>query len=97
MDYIHELLIADDYLDANDDEATLDVAIETQSDQTPVSAASPETGPSPGPSSALPWCKYGVCVVMPQEIENKCCRQQRCVTSHQDFRNSALTQMSSNW
>ena len=41
MDYIHGLLIAEDDLDANDDEVTSNVEIE-----------SPESGPSSGPSSA---------------------------------------------
>ena len=89
MDYIHGLLIAEDDLDA-DDEVTSNVEIESQSDQTPVSASSPESGPSSGPSSALPWCKCGVCVVMPQEIENKCCGQRRCVTSHTRFQKLCL-------
>ena len=38
-------------------------------------AATLDPGPSPSNTSALPWCKYGVCHIMPQEIENECCAQ----------------------
>jgi len=44
----------------------------------------PEIVP-PSSSSAIPWCKCGMCQItdMPQEIENKFCAQRRCVTTHQ--------------
>lgn len=56
--------------------------------QTPISAASHEAGPSAGPS--IPWCKCGVCQIMPQEIENKCCGQRKCVTTHTRFHKLCL-------
>ena len=82
MDYIHGLLIAEDDLndveDDEEEEATAAVMI-----QTPISAASHQAGPSTGPS--IPWCKCGVCQIMPQEIENKCYGQRKCVTTHTRF------------
>ena len=33
----------------------------------------------------LPWCKCGVCIVIPQQVENKCCGQRRCVTTFARF------------
>lgn len=47
-------------------------------------AAIPYPGPSLGNTAALPWCKCGVCLIMPQEIENGHCEQQRC-TTHSRF------------
>ena len=35
-------------------------------------AGTPDPAPSPS-NNAIPWCKCGVCQIMPQEIENKCC------------------------
>ena len=50
----------------------------------------PDFQPPPGSSTYLPrletepahvdWCKCQQCRPMPQEIENKCCRQRNCVT-----------------
>lgn len=86
MDYIHSLLIAEDDLDdVESEEATTESA---ETDQTSVGAASPEPGPSTGPS--IHWCKCGVCQIMPQEIENKCCGQRKCVTTHTRFQKLCL-------
>lgn len=72
MDYIHSLLIAEDDLhDVESGEAAADV----MNDQTPISVASPEPGPS------IPQCKCEVCQIVPQKIENKCCGQRNCVTT----------------
>ena len=82
MDYIHGLLIAEDDLnDVENEEEEATAAVLT--DQTPISAASHEVGPSAGPS--IPWCKRRVCQIMPQEIENKCCGQWKCMTTHTRF------------
>ncbi|XP_078384476.1 uncharacterized protein LOC144666909 isoform X2 [Oculina patagonica] len=88
MDFIQGLLIAEDDLDEDENEATPDMASADEPVQTPVSGASPE----PGPSSVnhLPWCKCGVCQIMPQEVENKCCGQRRCVTTHTRFQKLCL-------
>ena len=44
-------------------------------------AGTPDPAPSPS-NNAIPWCKCGVCQIMPQEIENKCCGFRHCVTTH---------------
>lgn len=94
MDHIHSLLIMEDDLD-EDTESTPDMASASPiTAQTSAEGSDPEPGPSSGTS--LPWCKCGICQVMPQEIENKCCGQRRCVTNHtrfQDFKNCAWTGM----
>lgn len=84
MDYIHSLLLMEDDLD-EDGEAT---GASTSTKQTCVQAPDPEPGPSS--DSRLPWCKCGICQVMPQEIENKCCGQRRCVTNHTLFQKLCL-------
>ncbi len=88
MDFIQGLLIAEDDLNEDDNEATLDMASADEPIQTPISGASPE----PGPTSVnhLPWCECGVCQTMPLEIENKCCGQWRCVTTHTRFQKLCL-------
>lgn len=83
MDFIHGLLIMEDDLD--DEEAT---ASSPGTDQTSLEAAAPEPGPST--DTSLPWCKCGVCQVMPQEIENKCCGNRRCATTHTRFQKLCL-------
>ena len=82
MDYIQGLLIAEDDLD--EDESDL-APSSTGTEQTPTAAASTEEGPSSRGTSVPSWCKCGVCTFMPQDIENKCCGQRRCVTTHTRF------------
>ena len=92
MDYIQGLLIAEDDLD-EDDEDEGDVApSSTGTEQTPTAATSPEQCPSSPGTSVPPWCKCGVCTFMPQDIENKCCGQRRCVTTHTRFQKLCLDQ-----
>jgi len=40
--------------------------------------------------TALLWCKCGVNQIIPQEIENKCCAQQKCMTTHTRFSKFSL-------
>lgn len=87
MDYIHGLLIAEDDIDGDENESTnlAPSSIATELTPTATAAASPEPGPSPAGSSSPSWCKCGMCTIMPQEVENKCCGQRRCVTMHTRF------------
>ena len=39
-------------------------------------AGTPDPAPSPS-NNAIPWCKCGVCQIMPQEVENKGCGLQK--------------------
>lgn len=90
MDYIHGLLIAEDDLDGDENESTDLAPSSTATELAPTVAASPEPGPSPAGSSSPPWCKCGVCTIIPQDIENKCCGQRRCVTKHTRFQKLCL-------
>ena len=56
---------------------------ETMLGEASLAAHNPEP-PSPLDTS-LPWCKCGVCTVMPREIEIKCCGQRKCVTTFARF------------
>ena len=92
MDYIHGLLIAEDDLDGDENESTnlVPSSIATELTPTATAAASPEPGPSPAGSSSPSWCRCGVCIIMPQEVENKCCGQRRCITMHTRFQKLCL-------
>ena len=88
MDYIEGLMIAEDDLD-DETESTPNIVLSSSEEQT-LTVASPEPGPSSRGTSGPTWCKCGVCVLMPQDIENKCCGQRRCVTSHTRFQKLCL-------
>ena len=53
----------------------------TSGDLISVEGSNSEPGPS-GSTTSIARCKCGVCQIMPQEVENKCCGQRRCVTTH---------------
>ena len=81
------LLIMEDDLDEGHEEDESDVT-PTPSTSTDLACSSNAWTPDPAPSpsnNAIPWCKCGVCQIMPQEIENKCCGLRRCVTTHTLF------------
>ena len=90
MDFIHGLLIAEDDLDGDENETTNLATCSPSIELTPTSAANPEPGPSPSSTSSPSWCKCAVCAIMPQDIENKCCGQRRCVTTHTRFQKLCL-------
>ena len=87
MDFIQGLLIMEDDLDEGHEEDESDVT-PTPTTSTDLACSSTAGTPDPAPSpsnNAIPWCKCGVCQIMPQEIENKCCGLRRCVTRHTRF------------
>ena len=51
--------------------------------------APPLPPPSPGGTSH-PWCKCNICRLMPNEIENVCCKRVTCITRFQAFNNICL-------
>ena len=71
MDFMQGLLIMEDDLDEGHEEDESDVT-PTPSTSTDLSCSSNAGTPDPAPSpskNAIPWCKCGVCQIMPQEIE----------------------------
>ena len=80
MDFIHSLLIMEDDLEDDDAGDEFNKGDDGTGDA---------TGPSdPGPSGSIPipeWCVCGCCRPMPQDIENKCCRQRNCLTNSARF------------
>ena len=88
MDYIHTLLIMEDDLDHNDEEPTTSTTFTFQSSKitefnqevtTPTDTASPTS------TVTVDWCLCGLCRPMPQAIENKCCKQRKCITTTSRF------------
>ena len=53
----------------------------------PRPTSSLENSPQPVPE----WCKCGQCRTMPQEIENKCCKQRTCVSLSRRFQNQTVS------
>lgn len=95
MDYIHTLLIMEDDLDEEViEDAEMADEVNTGSGATPSAeptAANSDPGPS-GSNAAPEWCVCGHCRPMPQEIENKCCRQRICISSTARFHKLCLDQ-----
>ena len=76
MDYVHSMMI---------------VMYDRDEDQVPPVRQNVQEAPSPSNDNErqepVPdWCKCGRCFVMPQAIENKCCKHKKCVTSTRRFR-----------
>ena len=85
--YSHTLLIMED--DLHDTDETGDMIAETETagatcTTTAVPVSSAEPIPSPG-SPLVDWCTCGLCRPMPQVIENKCCKQAKCITTTSHF------------
>ena len=88
MDQIDTLLRMEDDLDADDqDEERLGVFGESSDDNPlnsgtdPSHSLSQDPNPTPDPTltSGPDWCTCGKCRPMPQEVENKCCKQKNCI------------------
>ncbi|XP_078364989.1 uncharacterized protein LOC144649373 [Oculina patagonica] len=87
MNYIHGLLIMED--DLEDESLNSSDITPTPGTSTEEQLTNMEGTPGPIPpsgSSTIPWCKCVMCQIMPQDIENKCCSQRRCVTIHNRFK-----------
>jgi len=78
MDYIYGFLKMEDDLDM-DDGGPSAVSHDTPAEQTSIKVSNPEPGCC-GSTTLIPW--WGLCQTMPQEVENKCCGQQQCGTTH---------------
>ena len=55
----------------------------------PTEQSPPPTTPNPSQDTSCrpvpDWCKCGKCRPMPQEVENKCCKQKKCITQTSRF------------
>lgn len=96
MDYIDTLLILEDDLDESEDLGEFGQSLTEQPDDRPQAGSGPTTQDSNNPQNpdqvqdsatgGVPdWCVCGRCHPMPQEIENKCCKLKKCITSSSRF------------
>ena len=87
MDHFHTLLIMEDDLDDTDETGEMIVETETAGATNitmAVTVSSADPIPSPG-SPLVDWCTCGLCRPMPQAVENKCCKQSKCITTTSHF------------
>ena len=93
MDHIDTLLIMEDDLDEDDQDAErlgefgelshdnpLNSGTDPSQSQSPSQSQNPNPTPGPTPESVPDWCACGKCRPMPQQVENKCCKQKKCIT-----------------
>ncbi len=101
MDYSQTLLVMEDDLDEEViEDAEMVEEINTADEGNVGSGATPTAeqtagNSDPGPSGSIPgpeWCVCGHCRPMPQEIENKCCRQRTCIALTAHFNKLCLEQ-----
>ena len=103
MDYIDTLLIMEDDLDEDDQDAErlgesshdnpLNSGTDPCQSQSPSQSQNPNPTPEPTPESVPDWCTCGKCRPMPQQVENKCCKQKKCITLTSRFAKLCLVQM----
>ena len=103
MDYIDSLLIMKDDLDEDQEDLSGDFG-QSLTDPSDIpqagSGSTAQDSSNRGPdevqdsaASGVPdWCVCGKCRPMPQEIENKCCKLKKCVTSSSRFSKLCLDQ-----
>ena len=95
MDYIDTPLVMENDLDEDDHDAERLGAFGESSEDNPLNTGidpsnsqsfahsqsqDPNPTPEPTPQSVPDWCSCGKCRPMPQEVENKCCKQKKCIT-----------------
>lgn len=100
MDYIDSLLIMEDDLDDEDENDRMDEfggpsehvdpnvdGMQGSRDTAPSSLdrSTDLSQDSNSPAGVPDWCKCGQCRPMPQEVENKCCGQKKCITRSSRF------------
>ena len=100
MDYIDTPLIMGDDLDEHDQDAErlgefgesshdnpLNSGTDPSQSQSPSQSQNPNPTPEPTPESVPDWCTCGKCRPMPQQVENKCGKQKKCITLELCIRN----------
>ena len=90
MDYIDSLLVLEDDLDEDLGEPFTDESQATSASTSQAYNSEPtQQNVSEAQESAISavpdWCVCGRCRPMPQEIENKCCKLKKCITSSSRF------------
>ena len=85
MDYIDTLLIMEDDLDENPEDGDLgefgESSMTGEDNNDPSEQDSSREPTQESSNNSTPdWCVCGRCRPMPQEIENKCCKNKKCIT-----------------